>query len=518
MADMPVGVDYAETAMFHALQEEGIKVVDGQQIMLAAREIKNWDEIQLLTQAASMVDGVYHMIYEELKPGVRENDIVALSNKMLYEMGSDDVEAINAISGERCNPHPHNFTDRYPPRRSGVLRHPAVLPGLPDLLLPHVQHRPRHQRAERRLCEGARVDRRLDRPDQARRHHRQGGAGLAKGRGKPRLFPSEDAAFGLQFGHGLGLALHERPIISRAVSLEHPMEIQTGMVFALETYCPAADGYSAARIEEEVVVTETGCEVIALPGRRAADRQPVLTGKRGAPAPRLGPELKDASPSRGRKHGQSQDQHRGLPADVPPDGPYPHLRGQRQPALPVRQDAGADAHVFRPGGRRRRHLRGADDDDRITSTHRGHGHCVAKGAEFKEMFCELLGKEEGYCRGKGGSMHIADQSHGNLGANAIVGGSMGIATGAALSAKLLGKDDVTVCFFGDGATAQGLWYEVMNMAALWNCRSSMPARTTAIPNTPRPRRSPPGSITARAEAFGIEATRSTGRTCWPSTT
>jgi len=107
-------------------------------------------------------------------------------------------------------------------------------------------------------------------------------------------------------------------------------------------------------------------------------------------------------------------------------------------------------------------------DDKITSTHRGHGHCVAKGAEFKEMFCELLGKEEGYCRGKGGSMHIADQSNGNLGANAIVGGSMGIATGAAFTSKLLGKDDVTVCFFGDGATAQGLLYEVMNMAALWN--------------------------------------------------
>ena len=87
------------------------------------------------------------------------------------------------------------------------------------------------------------------------------------------------------------------------------------------------------------------------------------------------------------------------------------------------------------------------DDDRITSTHRGHGHCVAKGAEFKEMFCELLGKAEGYCRGKGGSMHIADQSHGNLGANAIVGGSMGIATGSALRAKLQGSDDVTVCFF-----------------------------------------------------------------------
>ena len=113
VADLPVGVDYAETAMFFELQQAGLDIVDGQQIMLDAREIKNADEIHLLNQAAAMVDGVYHMIYEELKPGVRENDIVAMSNKMLYEMGSDDVEAINAISGERCSPHPHNFTDRY---------------------------------------------------------------------------------------------------------------------------------------------------------------------------------------------------------------------------------------------------------------------------------------------------------------------------------------------------------------------------------------------------------------------
>jgi len=143
--------------------------------------------------------------------------------------------------------------------------------------------------------------------------------------------------------------------------------------------------------------------------------------------------------------------------------------------------------------------------DKITSTHRGHGHCVAKGAEFKQMFCELLGKEEGYCRGKGGSMHIADQSHGNLGANAIVGGSMGIATGAALSARMLGSDDVTVCFFGDGATAQGLMYEVMNMAALWKlpviyvCENNGYSEYTATAEIAA------GSITARAEAFGIEA-------------
>src|SRR6056300_1676801 len=104
--------------------------------------------------------------------------------------------------------------------------------------------------------------------------------------------------------------------------------------------------------------------------------------------------------------------------------------------------------------------------DHITSTHRGHGHCVAKGAEYKRMFCELLGKAEGYCRGKGGSMHIADQANGNLGANAIVGGSAGIATGAALSAKHLGSNEVSVCFFGDGALGQGILYETMNMAAL----------------------------------------------------
>ncbi|MCD9149301.1 thiamine pyrophosphate-dependent dehydrogenase E1 component subunit alpha [Pseudophaeobacter flagellatus] len=145
------------------------------------------------------------------------------------------------------------------------------------------------------------------------------------------------------------------------------------------------------------------------------------------------------------------------------------------------------------------------DDDRITSTHRGHGHCVAKGANFREMFCELLGKEEGYCRGKGGSMHIADQSHGNLGANAIVGGSMGIATGSALRAKLQGADDVTVCFFGDGATAQGLLYEVMNMAALWNLPVIYACENNGYSEYTKTEEIAAGSITARAEAFGIEA-------------
>ncbi len=106
-------------------------------------------------------------------------------------------------------------------------------------------------------------------------------------------------------------------------------------------------------------------------------------------------------------------------------------------------------------------------DDYITSTHRGHGHCLAKGAAVDLMFAELLGKEVGYCKGKGGSMHIADPATGNLGANAIVAGSTGIATGAAFSAQRLGTGQVAVCFFGEGALGQGVLYEVMNMAALW---------------------------------------------------
>ena len=149
--------------------------------------------------------------------------------------------------------------------------------------------------------------------------------------------------------------------------------------------------------------------------------------------------------------------------------------------------------------------------DKITSTHRGHGHCVAKGAAFKDMFCELLGKEEGYCRGKGGSMHIADQLNGNLGANAIVGGSMGIATGSALRAKLQGSDDVSVCFFGDGATAQGLMYEVMNMAALWKLPVIYACENNGYSEYTKTEEIAAGEITARAEAFGIKAHKVDGQ-------
>ena len=261
VADMPLGLDLVEPGMWHELEKAGLKLVDGQQVMLDAREIKNIDEITLLNQAAAMVDGVYHMIWEELKPGVRENDIVAKANKMLYEMGSDDVEAINAISGERCNPHPHNFTDR------------LIRPGdqaFFDILQSYMGYRTCYYRT---FNVGRATPSQHDAYKKCREWLDSAIDLIRPGMSTDRVasvwpkaeefgFPDEMSAFGLQFGHGLGLALHERPIISRLVSLDQPMELKTGMVFALETYCPASDGFSAARIEEEVVVTDKGCQVI----------------------------------------------------------------------------------------------------------------------------------------------------------------------------------------------------------------------------------------------------------------
>jgi Xaa-Pro dipeptidase len=217
----------------------------------------------LLTIACSMVDGVYQRISEALKPGVRENEIVALATKTLYEFGSDDVEAINAISGERCSPHPHNFSDR------------LIRPGdqaFFDIIQAYNGYRTCYYRtfnvgratpAQRDAYTRAR-----EWMDAAIQMVKPGVSTDQIARLWPRAeefgFDDEMEAFGLQFGHGVGLGLHERPIISRLNSLDHPAEIKEGMVFALETYCPASDGFSAARIEEEVVVTADGAQVITL--------------------------------------------------------------------------------------------------------------------------------------------------------------------------------------------------------------------------------------------------------------
>ena len=263
VGDMPLGVDMVELPMMFELQRAGIEVRDGQQTMLQAREVKNIDELTLLNMASAMVDGVYQDIAEALKPGVRESDIVALATKRLYEMGSDCVEAINSIAGERCSPHPHNFTDR------------LIRPGdqaFFDVIQSFMGYRTCYYRtfnvgratpAQRSAYKKARewMDVAIDL--------------LRPGVGSDRIaaalpkaeqagFASEMDAFGLNFCHGLGLGLHERPLISRLTSFKEPIELKVGMVFAVETYCPASDGVSAARIEEEVILTPKGPQIISL--------------------------------------------------------------------------------------------------------------------------------------------------------------------------------------------------------------------------------------------------------------
>ena len=263
VADQPVGVDIVEPAMMFELQAVGLKVVDGQQAMLDAREIKSNDEITLLNMSAAIVDGCYQTIAEHLKPGIRENEIVGLANKRLYELGSDDVEAINAISGERCNPHPHNFTDR------------LIRPGdqaFFDIIQSVNGYRTCYYRTFN-VCRATPAQK--DAYKKARSWIDKAISLVKPGVTTDKIakcwpkateigFSSEMEAFGLLFGHGLGLGLHERPIISRLNSFDDPQEIKEGMVFALETYCPASDGFSAARIEEEVVCTPNGAKVITL--------------------------------------------------------------------------------------------------------------------------------------------------------------------------------------------------------------------------------------------------------------
>ncbi|MCW2657792.1 MAG: peptidase [Jatrophihabitans sp.] len=263
LADEPVGVDIVEPAFLFEMQRQGLVVVDAQQLMLDARVIKSDDEIMLLTQAAAMVDGVYQDIVEALKPGIRENEIVALANKRLYEMGSDQVEAINAVSGERCNPHPHNFSDR------------LIRPG--DQAFFDIIHSFNGYRTcyYRTFSVGSATASQQDAYTKAREWMDAAIEAVKPGVGTDQVaavwpaaqkfgFANEMDAFGLQFGHGLGLGLHERPIISRLNSMTHPVELEVGMVFALETYCPASDGFSAARIEEEVVVTPDGPRILTL--------------------------------------------------------------------------------------------------------------------------------------------------------------------------------------------------------------------------------------------------------------
>jgi Xaa-Pro aminopeptidase len=257
----PLGIDMSDMVTLEAIHRAGIETTDGSRVMLKARKIKTEDEKALLAHAAAIVDGVYELIYELLRPGVREHEIVAAAMKMLFELGSDHVEAINAVSGDRCNPHPHVYSDR------------LIRPGdqaFFDIIHSFMGYRTCYYRT---FCVGSASVAQVDAYKQCRQWLDDAIELVRPGMTTDRIaevwptaedlgFPSEESCFGLQFGHGLGVGLYEAPMISRLHSFDDPVEIEEGMVFALETYCPARDGRSAARIEEEVLVTADGCEVL----------------------------------------------------------------------------------------------------------------------------------------------------------------------------------------------------------------------------------------------------------------
>ena len=261
LLDEPLGVDVVEPQVLFALQRRGLQVVDAQELMLNARLIKTPEEIRLLTTSCMLVDAAYERLYEVMKPGVKESELVAEACHVLYSMGSEFVEGVNAISGERCSPHPHIFSDR-------VLR-----PGDPayfDIINSFNGYRTCYYRT---FAVGSASPAQVDAYKRCRYYLDAAIAELRPGVTTAEIvqlwpeahefgFPDEEAAFALQYGHGVGLSVWEKPIFSRLVSLDHPETVEEGMVIALETFWPASDGWSAARIEEQMVVTADGCEVI----------------------------------------------------------------------------------------------------------------------------------------------------------------------------------------------------------------------------------------------------------------
>lgn len=261
LAGEPIGVDVIEIPVLKAMQRAGLHVEDGHGLMQQVRCIKTPDEVALLDHSAALVDGAYDELYRFLRSGVRENDCVAVVNNYLYEHGSEEVEAVNAISGERCSPHPHVFSDR------------LIRPGDTayfDIIHAFNGYRTCYYRtlnvgsANRMQREAYRRAREF--MDNAISEIRPGASSADVVRHFPAAqdfgYGSEEEAFGLQYCHGLGLSNWERPLMSRYHSFEHPVELAEGMVFAIETYWPTPDGTAAARIEEEVVVTSAGCELL----------------------------------------------------------------------------------------------------------------------------------------------------------------------------------------------------------------------------------------------------------------
>ena len=247
--------------MLRALEKGGIEVVDGQQAMLDAREVKTADEIELLKQAAAMVDAVYEDIARAIRPGTREHELVALANEKLFLLGAERVECVNSVSGARGKPHSHTFSDR------------IIQPG--DMVFLDLMHAFNGYRTcyYRTFICGQPNKYQIEAYETCSKWLSDGidaikpGATTAEVAGVwPKAeefgYRNEDEAFLLQYGHGIGLSLWERPIISRRFSFDHPTEFNEGMTFAVECWCGAEDGSGAARIEEEIVVTKDGCEII----------------------------------------------------------------------------------------------------------------------------------------------------------------------------------------------------------------------------------------------------------------
>jgi Xaa-Pro dipeptidase len=259
VADEPVGLDIGEYALVQALEEEGLDLVDGQQAILDARMIKTDEEVELLRTAGAMVDAAYDVVTRHLRPGVTENELVSKVNEALYEMGSERVSCVNCVSGPRGAPHPHTMSDR------------RIRPN--ELVFLDIMHsfngyqtcyyrtfscgEPTEAQVEAYDTAWEWLERAIDAVE-------PGVTSAEVARQFPTAeefgFPNEEDAFLLQVGHGIGLGLWEKPVISRLFSEENPFEIREGMTFALETWCPVEDGEGAARIEEEIVVTEDGSE------------------------------------------------------------------------------------------------------------------------------------------------------------------------------------------------------------------------------------------------------------------
>jgi Xaa-Pro dipeptidase len=261
LADEPVGVDYVEIPVLRALEAQGLDVVNGQELMQEARRIKTIDEVALLDHACSMVDATYEEIYRVLRPGIRENQVVAMVTHQLFEMGSEEVEAVNSISGERCSPHPHVSSDRL--LRPGDTAYFDIIHSFNGY----------HTCYYRTLNVGSSTPSQRDAYRRAREYMDAAIAVVRPGITTDVIagqfpaahefgFASEEEAFGLQYAHGVGLSVWEQPLTSRYHSFEHPVPIEEGMVFAIETYWPTTDGAAAARIEEEVLVTATGSRVL----------------------------------------------------------------------------------------------------------------------------------------------------------------------------------------------------------------------------------------------------------------